>query len=113
MASTSKFSSSSCSKKTQRPPTHACLCSPTTHPGSFRCSLHRTTTQYRKFTAQSSSGQVVRNQVTVGEGSRLLKSFLMQMIRPSKQNLCRRKDFQPKPTRFSLMNGSDHEVAVL
>ncbi|KAK1287988.1 hypothetical protein QJS10_CPB19g00597 [Acorus calamus] len=87
MASTTKPSTTSSSMKAQRPPLQTCLCSPTAHPGSFRCSFHRST--HRKVPARP-AGQGGRNPVSpvdtkgVGEGSKLLKAFLMQMIRPSK-----------------------------
>ncbi|KAK9281441.1 hypothetical protein L1049_004343 [Liquidambar formosana] len=42
----------------------------------------------------------------------LLKAFLMHIIKPSSQGLQRRKNFQPRPTRFCLMNSNGDGVAV-
>ncbi|KAJ4950160.1 hypothetical protein NE237_026992 [Protea cynaroides] len=90
--------------------TRSCLCSPTTHPGSFRCTLHRNT--QRKVSNRSAVHQVQSSSPNRSESlkmiarANLLKAFLLQIIKPSKQNLRRRQNFQPKPTRFCLMNNS-------
>jgi len=41
-----------------------------------------------------------------------LKGILLQMLKPSNHDLPKRKSFQPKPTRFSLMNADAGAVAV-
>lgn len=102
MASKSSSSSSSFSS------TRTCLCSPTTHPGSFRCSLHRGS---RKLSAKST---VYNSQSKLDCKTHFIKAFLMQIIKPSSHDLRRRRTFQPRPTRFGLMiNSNSHDgVAV-
>ncbi|KAK8584731.1 hypothetical protein V6N13_138681 [Hibiscus sabdariffa] len=115
-----KSSPSHCSKRT-------CLCSPTHHPGSFRCSLHRSSGKVsskseaspphfnRQKEDQSKATMVLMMSTvssTPSSKSSLTKSFLMQMIRPSNHRLQRRRDFHPKPSRFSSLHGSANGVAV-
>uniref|UniRef100_A0A6N2K352 Uncharacterized protein n=1 Tax=Salix viminalis TaxID=40686 RepID=A0A6N2K352_SALVM len=40
------------------------------------------------------------------------KAILLQIIRPSSHDRHRRRDFQPRPTRFCLMKADRDEVAV-
>lgn len=97
-----------------------CLCSPTSHPGSFRCSRHRSwrfTWNVKSTTSSSSSSScTAKNKSSVescasslsymstnsssSKMNQLLKAFLLQIIRPSRHNLQRRRNFRPKPTRF-------------
>ncbi|OMP01475.1 hypothetical protein COLO4_11841 [Corchorus olitorius] len=45
--------------------------------------------------------------------TRLIKAFLKQiLIKPSSHNLQRRRNFQPKPSRFCPLNSSVNGVAV-
>ncbi|AQK69115.1 hypothetical protein Zm00014a_039928 [Zea mays] len=46
-----------CSKTTvgHAPPARYCLCAPTTHPGSFRCRLHRSSSMNAMAAAPSAS----------------------------------------------------------
>ncbi|KAI7981885.1 hypothetical protein LOK49_LG04G00160 [Camellia lanceoleosa] len=107
MASSRNASSSnSKSHTTSRP----CLCSPTTHPGSFRCSLHRIV---HKVPSQS-TGHTASNHWGFAMIAKTdsLKAFLLQIIKPSSHDLKRRRNFQPKPTRFFLMNGNGDGVVV-
>ncbi|KAK8483470.1 hypothetical protein V6N13_144324 [Hibiscus sabdariffa] len=117
-----KSSPSHCSKR-------VCLCSPTHHPGSFRCSFHRSS---GKVSSKSEASAPVPNfnrqkedqskatmalmMSTVSSSpsskSSLMKAFLMQMIRPSNHRLQRRRDFHPKPSRFSSLHTSANGVAV-
>ncbi|WOH09890.1 hypothetical protein DCAR_0729350 [Daucus carota subsp. sativus] len=89
----------------------ACLCSPTTHPGSFRCSRHRTWRFSSSARSSSSLSCTAKNNRSVecassvsnsssSKMNQLLKAFLLQIIRPSRHNLQRRGIFRPKPTRF-------------
>lgn len=104
--------------KTPSSSSRICLCSPTNHPGSFRCSLHRAP---RKASAAKSSmvhsakqSKMMAMMLATSKIS-LLKAFLMQIINPSSHDLQRRRNFQPRPTRFCLMNsnnGDHHGVAV-
>lgn len=94
-----------------------CMCSPTTHPGSFRCSLHKNTNNRSN---QSSSYNRSRHQlhmlrsamtnslVRIGtvEGD-LVKRALTALIRPSSHQLRRRGDFKPRPSRLSVMSKAE------
>lgn len=92
-----------------------CMCSPTTHPGSFRCNLHKNTTQNRgqsRTSSYHSSHQLnmrrsamTNSLVRIGtvEGD-LLKRALAALIRPSSHQLRRRDDFQPRLSRLSAMS---------
>ncbi|CAK9310374.1 unnamed protein product [Citrullus colocynthis] len=83
-----------------------CLCAPTTHPGSFRCSLHR-----RPSKASDKTMQPPGSQSKAGTTDHLVKAFLMQIVKPSSHDLQRRRDFQPKPSRFCNVVASDHRLA--
>ncbi|KAJ8560028.1 hypothetical protein K7X08_004086 [Anisodus acutangulus] len=92
-----------------------CTCSPTTHPGSFRCSLHKNTNKSRGQSHTSSyhsshqlnirrsamTNSLVRIGTVEGE---LVKRALAALIRPSSHHLRRRCDFQPRPSRLSVMS---------
>ncbi|CAA6670417.1 unnamed protein product [Spirodela intermedia] len=91
-----------------------CMCSPTTHPGSFRCALHKNTGPHHgnggNITAPSSRLNMRRSAMTnslvrIGtvEGSDLIKRALSSLIRPSSHQQRRRFDFQPRPSRLSIM----------
>lgn len=94
-----------------------CLCSPTTHPGSFRCSLHKNTNRNDHHTGSynRSSHQLnmrrsamTNSLVRIGtvEGD-LVKRALTALIRPSSHNLRRRGDFHPRPSRLSIMSKAE------
>ncbi|CAI8583870.1 unnamed protein product [Vicia faba] len=119
MASKSAISMSNSHSLTNKPKSRTCLCSPTTHPGSFRCSMHKnkpqrsipknpfksnTSHHLNESASSSSSSMVVK--------ANSLKTFLLQVIKPSSHDVHRRKNFQPKPTRFCLMNTSRDVVTV-
>ncbi|WOK91609.1 hypothetical protein Cni_G00300 [Canna indica] len=100
----SSSSSSSSSSRT-------CLCAPTTHPGSFRCSLHRSTrNKISNRPAAVKSPELMTIKGGGGGGGAKVKSssvravLLKMMISPSSRGLRRRKNFQPTPSRFRLMN---------
>ncbi|KAE8710946.1 Detected protein of unknown function [Hibiscus syriacus] len=111
-------------------PTHCskrvCLCSPTNHPGSFRCSLHRSlgkvssksvasASHVNRLKDDQSKAAMMLMMSTVSSSSSkssLIKAFLMQIIRPSSHGLRRRRNFHPKPSRFSSLQGSANGVAV-
>nr|XP_009792193.1 PREDICTED: uncharacterized protein LOC104239287 [Nicotiana sylvestris] len=88
-----------------------CLCSPTSHPGSFRCSLHRKQQFITKFigtTMSRSSNKLdvsFKNTTTTAATSdkskvSLFKAFLMHVIiKPTNHHQKRiRNNFQPKPS---------------
>ncbi|KAF3623699.1 hypothetical protein P3S67_009813 [Capsicum chacoense] len=95
-----------------------CSCSPTTHPGSFRCSLHRNRSRAQSHTSSSSyrssqhlnmrrsamTNSLVRIGTVEGE---LVKRALSALIRPSSHQLKRRDDFQPRPSRLSVMSKAE------
>nr|GEV14284.1 protein O-mannosyltransferase [Tanacetum cinerariifolium] len=109
MTSPSKPSWSHGSKKT-------CLCSPTTHPGSFRCSLHKNINNtslsssnnggvYHSNRLHARRSAMTNSLVRIGtvEGD-LVKRALAALIRPSSHQQRRRSDFRPTPTRLSKMS---------
>ncbi|PRQ50530.1 hypothetical protein RchiOBHm_Chr2g0134261 [Rosa chinensis] len=79
-----------------------CLCSPTSHPGSFRCSFHRASVRKSSRTVPANQPMKIKMMTNSSSKADLLKAFLMQIIRPSSQNLQRRRNFRPRPTRFCL-----------
>ncbi|KAI3692113.1 hypothetical protein L6452_31922 [Arctium lappa] len=97
-----------------------CLCSPTTHPGSFRCSLHKnssmtnsndshdSTVTYRSHRLYAQRSAMTNSLVRIGtvEGD-LVKRALAALIRPSSHQQRRRSDFQPRPSRLSVMSKAD------
>ncbi|KAJ8553587.1 hypothetical protein K7X08_024265 [Anisodus acutangulus] len=96
-----------------------CMCSPTTHPGSFRCSLHKNMSQNNRGHSDSSSyrssyhlnmrrSAMTNSLVRIGtvEGE-LVKRALAALIRPSSHHLRRRDDFQPRPSRLSVMSKAE------
>ncbi|KAL2539371.1 serine-rich protein-related [Abeliophyllum distichum] len=98
-------------------PKKTCMCSPTTHPGSFRCSLHKNNTRSRGYNSNSQTSfrsshhlnmrrsAMTNSLVRIGtvEGD-LVKRALAALIRPSSHHLRRRDDFQPRPSRLSIMS---------
>ncbi|KAJ4823892.1 hypothetical protein Tsubulata_035690 [Turnera subulata] len=104
-----------------------CLCSPTNHPGSFRCAFHRSlakksggygnrhdgngnggggSSSFRAlhFRRSAMTNSLVRIGGVEGE---LVKRALSALIRPSSHHLRRRSDFQPRPSRLSVMSKAD------
>ncbi|CAI9267419.1 uncharacterized protein LOC111910001 [Lactuca sativa] len=94
-----------------------CLCSPTTHPGSFRCSLHKNSStrngngshdsmaSYHSHRLYARRSAMTNSLVRIGtvEGD-LVKRALAALIRPSSHQQRRRSDFQPRPSRLSVMS---------
>lgn len=70
-----------------------CLCSPSSHPGSFRCSLHRSSGSPSRIANPKAGMKRV-----VGPSVKAL--VLMKLMKPSSHHLQRRRNFHPKPTRF-------------
>ena len=100
-----------------------CSCSPTTHPGSFRCSLHRglslsrnhqnnrqtTTESFHSSSALNLRRSAMKNSlVRIGgvEGE-LVKRALTALIRPSSHQQRRRAAFEPRLSRLSIMSKSN------
>ncbi|XVF26529.1 hypothetical protein REPUB_Repub14bG0024900 [Reevesia pubescens] len=97
-----------------------CLCSPTTHPGSFRCALHKglslsrshqntrqpTTASFHSSSPLNLRRSAMKNSlVRIGgvEGD-LVKRALTALIRPSSHQQRRRAAFEPRPSRLSIMS---------
>ncbi|XP_042479247.1 uncharacterized protein LOC122060134 [Macadamia integrifolia] len=96
-------------------PRRTCMCSPTTHPGSFRCSLHKgfSGTHHRAGSYPSNRLNARRSVMTnslvrIGtvEGE-LVKRALAALIRPSSHQQRRRVDFQARPSRLSIMSRAE------
>ncbi|KAK8523593.1 hypothetical protein V6N13_113536 [Hibiscus sabdariffa] len=96
-------------------PKRTCMCSPTTHPGSFRCSLHKNFSN-----SQSGSGYAPSNRLNArrsamtnslvrigGVEGDLVRRALSALIRPSSHQQRRRSAFQPRPSRLSVMSKAE------
>uniref|UniRef100_M1D137 Uncharacterized protein n=1 Tax=Solanum tuberosum TaxID=4113 RepID=M1D137_SOLTU len=92
-----------------QPPKRICYCSPTTHPGSFRCKFHKNG-QKSSYSRRSSSYWELAKIAK----AKSLKVFLLQIIKPSSHDLQRRRNFQPKPSRFiGSINNINQEHGVI
>ncbi|XP_010491804.1 PREDICTED: uncharacterized protein LOC104769324 [Camelina sativa] len=93
-----------------------CMCSPTTHPGSFRCSLHKNvanphgqgTASYTTNGLNMRRSAMTNSLVRIGgvEGE-WVRRALTTLIRPSSHHLKRRAAYQPRPSRLSSMAKAD------
>ncbi|KAI3670860.1 hypothetical protein L1987_87503 [Smallanthus sonchifolius] len=96
-------------------PKRTCMCSPTSHPGSFRCSLHKNannshgTVPYPSNRLNARRSAMTNSLVRIGtvEGGDLVKRALAALIRPSSHQQRRRTAFQPSPSRLSVMTKAD------
>ncbi|KAG4949739.1 hypothetical protein AAZX31_15G188700 [Glycine max] len=87
-----------------------CMCSPTSHPGSFRCSLHKSFGSRSAVAAASPNRLNARRSAMTnslvrirGVEGELVKRALAALIRPSSHQQRRRGDFRPRPSRLSIM----------
>ncbi|KAL0709344.1 hypothetical protein Bca4012_016322 [Brassica carinata] len=90
-----------------------CMCSPTTHPGSFRCSLHKNVANphgqgaasYPTNSLNMRRSAMTNSLVRIGgvEGE-WVRRALTTLIRPSSHHLRRRAAYQPRPSRLSIMS---------
>ncbi|KAK4257470.1 hypothetical protein QN277_007053 [Acacia crassicarpa] len=104
------------SSQVVKKPSHqkrTCMCSPTTHPGSFRCSLHkgfasRSVAPYSPNRLNARRSAMTNSIVRIGgvEGD-LVRRALSALIRPSSHQQRRRADFQPRPSRLSVMSKAE------
>ncbi|KAI3454227.1 hypothetical protein Pfo_010890 [Paulownia fortunei] len=93
-----------------------CLCSPTTHPGSFRCALHKNSSSrggnhsipYSPNRLNMRRSAMTNSLVRIGtvEGD-LVKRALAALIRPSSHQQRRRAGFQQRPSRLSVMSKAE------
>ncbi|KAF8389162.1 hypothetical protein HHK36_025855 [Tetracentron sinense] len=86
-----------------------CMCSPTTHPGSFRCSLHKNcnnhAVSYPSNRLNARRSAMTNSLVRIGtvEGD-WVKRALAALIRPSSHQQRRRENFHARPSRLSIMS---------
>ncbi|XP_042519566.1 uncharacterized protein LOC122093324 [Macadamia integrifolia] len=97
-------------------PKRTCMCSPTNHPGSFRCSLHKGVDNHHHHAGSYPSSNrlnarrsaMTNSLVRIGtvEGE-LVKRALAALIRPSSHQQKRRESFQQRPSRLSVMSNAE------
>lgn len=99
-------------------PKKTCMCSPTNHPGSFRCSLHKNFNNSHSMTYSPNRLNARRSAMTnslvrIGtvEGD-LVKRALAALIRPSSHQQRRRAGFEPRPSRLSVMSKAKAAAAA-
>jgi hypothetical protein len=110
MATLNSSSASSCHKAAAKPARY-CLCAPTTHPGSFRCRLHRP--RAAKTPTPTSEPDQGANEAAEAEEKKetaapaaSARAFLARVARTSRQNVIGRvKGFEPAPSRLRIMDG--------
>ncbi|CAL0319143.1 unnamed protein product [Lupinus luteus] len=92
-----------------------CMCSPTTHPGSFRCSLHKNSNNGQadpypsnRLSLNMRRSAMKNSLVRIGgvEGE-WVKRALTALIRPSSHQQRRRSAFEPRPSRLSVMSKAE------
>lgn len=94
-----------------------CMCSPTTHPGSFRCAMHKNSSgggggnhsvPYAPNRLNMRRSAMTNSLVRIGtvEGD-LMKRALAALIRPSSHQQRRRADFQMRRSRLSVMSKAE------
>ncbi|XP_065850387.1 uncharacterized protein [Euphorbia lathyris] len=95
-------------------PKRTCMCSPTNHPGSFRCSLHKNCNNNKQSVSSPNTRLNARRSAMTnslvricGVEGDLVKRALSALIRPSSHQQKRRASFQPRPSRLSVMSKSD------
>ncbi|ESW27093.1 hypothetical protein PHAVU_003G173100 [Phaseolus vulgaris] len=92
-------------------PKRTCMCSPTTHPGSFRCSLHKKShapAPYSPNRLNARRSAMTNSLVRIrGVEGDLVKRALAALIRPSSHQQKRRGDFHPRPSRLSVMTKAE------
>ncbi|PWA46977.1 hypothetical protein CTI12_AA354370 [Artemisia annua] len=104
-------------KTTTTSPRRMCMCSPTSHPGSFRCSLHKNSCNTVKTVNNSFPSNrlnarrsaMTNSLVRIGtvEGGDLVKRALSALIRPSSHQQRRRTSFQRMKSRLSVMTSAN------
>ncbi|WVZ73278.1 hypothetical protein U9M48_021605 [Paspalum notatum var. saurae] len=82
-----------------------CLCSPTSHPGSFRCSRHRNASSPGGSGGEAGPSRPGSSRAGANKG-RSVRALLLQRISGPGGERRRRQggDFQPRPSRLRLMN---------
>ncbi|KAL1189122.1 hypothetical protein V5N11_032538 [Cardamine amara subsp. amara] len=92
-----------------------CLCSPTTHPGSFRCAYHRRLEHDKTKTLASSSAKRTRivglnlrkfallnslEKIGSVEAERFRRSLAANLVKTSSVHTRHRSEFRPRLSRF-------------
>ncbi|XP_042495859.1 uncharacterized protein LOC122074932 [Macadamia integrifolia] len=98
-------------------PRRTCMCSPTNHPGSFRCSLHK---GFNNHSHHHQSGSFPSNRLNARRSAMTnslvrigtvegewVKRALATLIRPSSHHQRRRASFHPRPSRLSNMSKAE------
>ncbi|CAL0304900.1 unnamed protein product [Lupinus luteus] len=104
-------------RQSNRHQKRTCMCSPTTHPGSFRCSLHKNFGSHSTAAVRYSpnwlnarrsamTNSLVRIRGFEGEH---VKRALAALIRPSSHNQRRRCDFRPRRSRLCVMSKAEDD----
>lgn len=93
------------------------MCSPTTHPGSFRCSLHKNvanphgqgTATYPTNSLNMRRSAMTNSLVRIGgvEGE-WVRRALTTLIRPSSHQLKRRAAYEPRRSRLASMSKAEY-----
>ncbi|KAI4376182.1 hypothetical protein MLD38_013972 [Melastoma candidum] len=84
-----------------------CMCSPTSHPRSFRCGLHKDSSPRQSVPPSRSNvwSLAMKNLVVrIGVEGDLMRRVLTALICPSSRQQHRRMAFQPLPSRLSVMS---------
>ena len=85
----------------------ACMCSPTSHPVSFRCRLHKKSNAYSSSVHSHLTGRSAMTNSLLKIGSvegEWVRRALTALIRPaSSRHMRRRSSFQPRPSRLCHM----------
>lgn len=92
-------------------PRKTCTCSPTNHPGSFRCSLHRNT-NHSSSSTHSQLNERKSAMRTIGGVGEWVRRALTALIRPSSHHMRRRTSFQPQPSRLCHMTTAQDVSAM-
>lgn len=103
--------------KSNRPisaPKRTCMCSPTNHPGSFRCSLHKNSGNNSNADSYPSNRLNMRRSAMKNSLVRIggvegewVKRALTALIRPSSHQQRRRSAFEARPSRLSVMSKAE------
>ncbi|CAM0946450.1 unnamed protein product [Alopecurus aequalis] len=100
MMATVNSSSPSCPKAAVR----YCLCAPTTHPGSFRCRLHRPRAAKAPTTPLGPDQAAAEKEEAAAAA--VARALLARVTRTSRQNVIGRvKGFERAPSRLRIMDG--------
>ncbi|KAL5211554.1 hypothetical protein ABZP36_022401 [Zizania latifolia] len=98
--------SSSSPPKTAGAPAKAkyCMCAPTTHPGSFRCRLHRSAAATAPPESEEESKMDAAEATTAAAAAAVppVRAFLARASRNSSQDVGRIRCFRPRASRLGI-----------